>query len=261
MAKEKTEKQGEQKSTGKKVAGIILNVILWVFVAFCALITVLAFAQTSSSYNVPSIGNTTILTVSSDSMEPEFYKGDIITATKIDEAEAAQMQVGDIITYDAGDLTGDGIADLNTHRIISVNKDEAGNVIGYTTHGDNNPDEMNEEVSVGVVLCKYNNFRIPKLGSFLSFLQTRTGFLSVVVIPLVIFFLAELIIFVRKFLKVKNADKKQITAEEEELIKQKAVEEYLKAKQTAEEQKTEAPEEPAAEASEPADAAEETRAE
>ena len=44
-----------------------------------------------------------------------------------------------------------------------------------------------------------------------------------------LFFIYELIVFIRKFLKVKNAGKKQITAADEEAIKQKAIEEYLKA--------------------------------
>ncbi|MBR4768935.1 MAG: signal peptidase I [Lachnospiraceae bacterium] len=225
------EAEGKQKSTAKKVLGIIGNIILWIFVAFSALITVLAFAQTSSSYNVPSIGKMTILNVQTPSMRPTFDAGDIIIGTKVEEAESTKFNVGDIITFAVDDLNGDGYRDLNTHRIVEVLKSEAGDVTGYRTRGDNNPIDDADTVNVGAVVCSYTGTRIPKIGKFLSFLQTPTGFLIVIVIPLVIFFIFELITFIRKVFQIKNAGKKQITAADEELIRQRAVEEYLRQQQ------------------------------
>ena len=234
MSEEKELLEGadkKQKSGARKVLGIIGNVFLWIFVAFCALITVLAFAQTSSSYNVPSIGATTILNVQTDSMSPTFKAGDIIIGEKLDDAEAMQLKVDDVITFAVDDLNGDGYRDLNTHRIIEIEKDASGAVTGYVTKGDNNPVEDTDTVLPGAVVCKWNGTKIPSLGKFLSFLQTPTGFLVVIVIPLVLFFLFELIVFIRKFLAIKNEGKKQITQADEELIRQRAIEEYIKNQQ------------------------------
>ena len=47
-------------------------------------------------------------------------------------------------------------------------------------------------------------------------------------LPIVLFFLYELAVFILTLVKVRNADKKIITAEDEEMIRRKAVEEYLR---------------------------------
>ena len=49
--------------------------------------------------------------------------------------------------------------------------------------------------------------------------------------PLFLFFAYELFVFIKTLLTVKNEGKKVITAEDEELIKQRAIEEYLRRQQ------------------------------
>jgi signal peptidase len=211
----------------KRVWSIILNVIIWLFVIFAVVMTVLAFAAQSSPDGVPSIFGQCILTVQSGSMEPEFAAGDIIIGRKLEPEELNTLQVGDVISFDAGDLDGDGRRDINSHRIIEINKE--GNTVTYVVKGDNDPKIDN--VLSSYVVCKYEGTRIAGLGKALNFLQTPNGFLIVIVLPLVLFFLYELIVFVRKLSQVKNEGKKQITAADEELIRQRAVEEYLRQQQ------------------------------
>ena len=242
MSSEKT----AEKSTAKKVLRIVGNVLIWIFIIFAALTTVLAFAAQSSSDGVPAIAGRAILTVQSDSMarsaeeegkvtlqegwEKGFNKGDIIIGKKLSTEEMKELKVGDIITF-KGTLAGTNQEGLNSHRIVEVIKD--GDNVSYRTCGDNNLGEDTDTVSWQYVICKYTGTRIPGLGGVLDFLQTPTGFLVVIVLPLVAFFIFELVVFIRKFLKVKNAGKKQITAADEEAIKQKAIEEYLKQQQAA----------------------------
>ncbi len=233
----------EKKSTAKKVLTIVGNTLIWIFIAFAVLITVLAFAAQTNNDGIPTLGGKMILTVLTDSMEPNenpdmpqyedsFYKGDIIISQKLSPEEQKSLQVGDVVTYNAGDLNQDGIdRDINTHRIVEVIK-ENGEVV-YRTKGDHNPGIDPDSVNAEEVIGKYAGTRIPKLGSFLNYLQTPNGFLICIVIPLVLFFIYELIMFIRKFLQLKNGDKKKITAADEELIRQRAVEEYIKAQQAA----------------------------
>ena len=236
-----SEKKAET-STAKKVLRIVGNVLIWIFIVFAALVTVLAFAAQSSSDGIPSIFGRSVLTIQSDSMSPTFNAGDIIIGKKLAPEEIRDLKVDDVITFKA-DLDGDGQAELNTHRIVEVQG--TADSPSFVTRGDNNIGN-DSPVDFNYVVCKWTGTRIPGLGKVLDFLQTSTGFLVVIVIPLVIFFIYELIVFIRKFLKVKNAGKKQITAADEEAIKQKAIEEYLKAQQQsddkAEEVKAEAEE-------------------
>ena len=234
-----------EKHTAKKVLRIVGNVLIWIFIIFAALTTVLAFAAQSSSDGVPAIAGRAILTVQTDSMarsavdegkvkledgwEQGFNSGDIIIGKKLTTEEMQSLKVGDVITFRA-DLDGNGTDELNSHRIIEVTQNAAGEV-AYVTRGDNNPGQDNDPVSWQYIICRYTGTRLAGLGKVLDFLQTSTGFLVVIVLPLVAFFVFELIVFIRKFLKVKNAGKKQITAADEEAIKQKAIEEYLKSQQ------------------------------
>ena len=219
-------------STVKKVFTVIGNIIIWLFVIFAAVVTIFTFAARSSEDGVPSIGTTTILTVSTDSMSPEFKAGDIIIGQKLLPDEQVALQKGDVITYDAGDLDGNGSRDLNSHRIIEVIKGEDGN-ISYKTQGDNvltpDPDPVDSEN----VICKYTGTKFAGLGSVLNFLQTPTGFLLVIVLPLVLFFIYELIRFIRKFIELRGGRKGDITPEEEERIRQQAIEEYLRSQAEA----------------------------
>ena len=220
-----------KKSNAKKVLGIIGNVLVWIFVVFAVVVTVLAFAAQANADGIPSIGGKAILTVQTPSMEPTFKVGDIIIGTKLSTEEMRELKVGDIITYAAGDLDGDGVRDLNTHRIVEVITGENGEV-SYRTKGDGNAVADGTPVSWQYVICKCaEKDRIPALGSVLNFLQQPTGFLVVVVLPLVLFFVYELVVFFRKLYEVKNSGKKQITAADEELIRQRAVEEYIRQQQ------------------------------
>lgn len=239
----------------KKVLKIVLNVFLWLFVAFAVVVTVLAFAAQRSADGVPTVGGKCYLTVLSDSMSPTFKKGDLIVGTKLSESEKKSLRAksddyeGDVISF-FSDVNGDGVADeINSHRIVGINYNDTGDVLSYITQGDNAKTNLiadTDAVSWDFVVAKWNGTRIRGLGGFLNFLQQPKGFLIVIVLPLVLFFLYEVFVFIKTFLGIKNAGKKVISTADEELIKQKAVEEYLKqqAAQQAAQQAEEKPSDP-----------------
>ena len=215
------------KGTVKRVFTAIGNVIIWLFVIFAAVITVFTFAAQSSEDGIPAIGSTAVLTVSTDSMVPTFDVGDIIFGKKLAPEEQTSLKVGDVITFDAGDIDGDNIRDFNTHRIVEVMKDDNGGV-SYMTKGDNKLALIDKKpVPSQNVICRYTGKRLKGVGKVIAFLQTSKGFLFCVVLPLILLFIFELLKFVRKFLEVKGG-KQKLSAEDEARIRQQAVEEYLR---------------------------------
>ena len=228
------------KTKTKKIVGIVLNVLLWIFLVFAFLMMVFAFASISNDYGVPVLGKKVILTVQSDSMKPVFVEGDMIVGTVLTDEEKLNLKEGEIITFFT-DLDGDGVKELNTHRITYTDG------IEFRTKGDNN--QLNDTYSVygKDIVCKWDENKdthIKGLGKFFGFLQSRIGFLCVIVIPLALFFIYEIIRFVMTIVKLKDGDKKKITAEDEAAIRQKAIEEYLKLQQQQAAPVEEAKEEP-----------------
>ena len=213
---------------GLKIAA---NVFLWLFVVFSVIVTVVVLTAQSNVDGLPSFGGNYVVNILSDSMSPTFKEGDMIIGERLTEDARLKLNIGDVITYWTG-LDGDGRKELNTHRIVEINEDEnLGYVVSYITQGDNkvtNPTPDAEPVKTADIISRWNGKKIPVVGSVVGFLQTsQNGFLLVIVLPLLAFFLFELFRFFKTLASVRGG-KKQISAAEEELIKQKAIEEYLK---------------------------------
>ena len=235
------------KSKTKKIIDIVVNVILWLFVIFSIFVTVVAVSVDKDGENVPIVGGKCYLTVLSTSMEGKkpdgiaadkpsgFNKGDLIVAKYIgkDLDAKTNLGIGDVISF-RFDVNNDGKIDkgeLNTHRIVDLVKDGEGNVTGYITKGDNNLTNDANPVYFGDIVAVYSGRRLAGIGNVLTFLSSKLGFGLCIILPLFLFFAYELFVFIKTLLTVKNEGKKVITAEDEELIKQRAIEEYLRRQQ------------------------------
>lgn len=235
------------KSKTKKIIDIVLNVVLWLFVIFSIFVTVVAVSVDKDGENVPIVGGKCYLTVLSTSMEGKkpdgiaadkpsgFNKGDLIVAKYIgkDLDAKTKLGIGDVISF-RFDVNNDGKIDkgeLNTHRIVDLVKDGEGNVTGYITKGDNNLTNDANPVYFGDIVAVYSGRRLAGIGNVLTFLSSKLGFGLCIILPLFLFFAYELFVFIKTLLTVKNEGKKVITAEDEELIKQRAIEEYLRRQQ------------------------------
>ncbi len=236
-----TEVVSEPKGTNKKkILSIILNTLIWIFVAFSLLITILVFTAQGSKDGVPSIFGKSLITISSNSMEPTYKVGDLVFMTKVSDAEKAELKEGQIITFHAPiDIDGDGmIGDINTHTIYKADHEHN----TFITKGDNipHPDNVGEngyEVHYSDVIgvCTPEG-KIGGLGNVIKFLRSSLGFFLCIVLPLILFFLYELYNFIT-IIVTERAKKVAAAAApvDEEEIKRRAVEEYL-AKQRDEEE-------------------------
>ena len=142
-----------------------------------------------------------VVVVTSESMEPTIYKGDLL----IIQARAQEdIHLLDIVVYqDTSYHPGGPIV----HRIIQI--EEIDGVTYYTTRGDNNsgddPGVRTYEEIVGVVITT-----IPWVGNISLFLRTPSGIAVMAVIFIAILILPEL------FSKDDEDEEEELEVETEE---------------------------------------------
>ena len=154
--------------------GTILCIILVpILVINCTLIAKSVFNKDE----VPNIGGIFPLIVLTDSMYPEIHSGDLIICHQED---AEDIEKGEIISF--FDPAGNGTS-IVTHRVIEV-VEENGN-ISYITKGDFNNTEDRLPVAYEKVVGVYS-MRIPVVGNVALFMQSTTGLVVCVVMPIVL---------------------------------------------------------------------------
>lgn len=267
------EEAGVPKSKGKRIANTVINVVLVIAIILAAVCTYTSYVSTSGN-GVPSIFGLRVMSIQTESMYPTMKPGDLIFDTAI--KDTSELKVGDIITYWT---VIDGERVLNTHRITEIY--DGGGYLIFQTKGDNNTIEDSLTVHESELVGQYNGMKIAGLGKLFDYLQTSTGFLIVVVIPVAIFFLYHLIQFFRvlfEYQSVKNkllyekergknedlVEDEKRKLEENRQAERRRMEEELREKLRAEllaaSAPAEAPKAEEAPAEEPQESAEETAA-
>ena len=171
-----------KKKSVSKVLNTIINVVLIVAIIVAAICTYISFVASSGS-GVPGFLGLRLLSIQTDSMEPAIKPGDLVIS--VDIKDPSKLRPGDVITY--WTIINSEQA-LNTHRIKSIY--DGGDFLIFETQGDNNPTADPLTVHESKLVGQYK-WRIPGLGKVFDYLQTPTGFLVVVVIPVFVFFLFQ----------------------------------------------------------------------
>ena len=195
----------EEESVGKRILNTIVNVVLVIAIALAALCTYTSYVA-SSGNGVPSILGIRMFSIQTESMYPTLMPGDLIFDTAV--KDAGELRNGDIITYWTV-INGERV--LNTHRIEQIY--DGGGYLIFSTKGDNNTTADPLTVHESEVVGKYS-FRVESLGKVFDYLQTSTGFLIVVVVPVFLFFLFHLVQFFRVLFEYQNV-KNRIKYEQE----------------------------------------------
>ncbi len=184
----------------KKVITIAISIVLWLIILLAALYAFTTLA-TRDSDNVSNLAGFTPMIVQSDSMAPTFEKGDLII---IKTCDVESLEEGDIITFHT---IIDNEYALNTHRIETIT--ETDGVRSYVTKGDNNDIADTHSIADGDIVGKYV-MRLPKVGKLMDILSSSTGFLVIIVLPMLLFFIYQ----VYHLIMVSIHLKKAIQAEE-----------------------------------------------
>ena len=181
--------------------GILLCII---FIPILVLNTILIIKGAMDDSKPPSVLGYTPLVVLSGSMDDgsanAIQVGDLIFVRNVDPT---RLQVNDVIAFMEGDYAV-------THRIIAVNEDGS-----YTTQGDANNVQDATPVTPEHVIGQYYN-KVTGLGNFVLFIQSTTGMLVCVGIPLAIFVIYD-IIRRQLLLKKERIKQDQLKQEIEEL--------------------------------------------
>ena len=179
----------------KRGTEIFISVVLWAVILLAALFAFTTLA-TRDTNQVASLAGYTPLTVASDSMSPTFWAGDLIIIRKCDPET---LKEGDIVTFHT--IINNEFA-LNTHRITEIQ--DLGGARNYVTKGDNNELADIHMIADGDIVGKYV-CHLAGFGKVMSFLSSSLGFLLVIVLPLLIFFIYQVYHLITVSIDLKKA--------------------------------------------------------
>lgn len=225
MKENEAKTQNKPQSKGTSVLMKILNTIINIMIVLVLIVSLLiaVMAISSKANGISTIFGYTIQPIQSDSMKGgspdgyaggDFESGDLMIAKSTDFDPSAEYELGDIVTFRTRD-SQDNVM-LIVHRIVDVVKKDNG-VTVYQTQGDNRetspvPDQQDVSsyiyaADIGSVY--YTNSYTGKIvkgwGKVIDFLQTQQGFFFVVLLPMIIFFVYELIRVIMNYMKYKNS--------------------------------------------------------
>lgn len=255
------EQNVKNNSKVKKIISIVLNVLFYVFIAFL-LIFAIANIKGQKNNNIPSLFGNTYMAVKSDSMDGDykdsFKRGDLIISKTVKEKDIENIKVGDIITFKDYTMPS-GTNQVNTHRIVNIDKYEDNGKVYYILQGDkivyeakmekaSNESKSDQEKSYtwqsklyvkdepvtstiseniqtiesDKILAVYKG-KIKGAGKTLEFLQSKTGFGLCIVLPTCLLLLFEGYVLVRNIL-ILNKQKMEETLKVKDEEQKKALE-------------------------------------
>jgi len=180
QADETKEKQGGALHKVGTAIGILLIVALLPLIACNMTLTIKSYLRPEK---VPAVFGVAPLIVLSGSMMDAIQINDLIFVSEVD---ADALEVGDVIAYQSLDQGREVV----THRVILIT--EEGGRRQFTTKGDNNNVADIDPVEAYQVVGRYF-LRLAGMGKIAEFLQTTTGIILCVGIPLALFVLYDVL--------------------------------------------------------------------
>ncbi len=169
---------GEQgkRSVGRTIWNAISLVICILLACILLINCILIVKSAINKDKVPSIAGWYPMIVLSDSMYPEIQKGDLIFGRVV---SPEKVQVGDVISFfDPESKTGAVV----THRVTDITMDGG---LSFTTKGDANSIKDSEQIPADKVIGVYKT-RIRGAGKIAMFMQTTTGFIVCIALPVLL---------------------------------------------------------------------------
>ncbi len=205
MTKEKT-------STSHKIFSVIGVVLCVILIPILIINITLIIKSNTNKGEVPSVGGYFPMIVLTDSMYPDIKSGDLIICHTID---AGNVKEQDVISF--FDPAGNG-SSVVTHRVIEIVNEDG--KLFFKTKGDNNNTEDKDLVPAEKLVGIYKT-RIAGAGNIAMFMQTTTGLIVCVILPMILLVGYD-IIRRRVYEKKNRTDTDALLAELEALKAEKA---------------------------------------
>lgn len=196
----------------KKTWNIIKDILVWlILLVSIGMMVFTIFSVYTFDRNDRSVFGYQFLIVQSDSMKAtDFSAGDIIFVKKIDPAT---LKEGDIIAYISQNDSNYG--ETVTHKIRSLTINENGDE-GFVTYGTTNNIDDETIVTYPYVLGKYTG-KLPKVGTFFSFLKTTPGYICCILVPFLLLIGYNGLNCISLFRRYKKEQMSELQAEREKI--------------------------------------------
>lgn len=178
-------KCGDRMKKILKIIGIIF-VVIYCLIAITLTVCLLNY----NDYNITVLGDKTLIIVKDEELLPSYQKGDLVIVRKNPNYEVA---AGDkIFFYDEAEAQ----VTVNLGTVVSktnVTKEET----TYTVNGD-------YPISSEYLIGKTETSQVfHKLGTVLSVLESRFGFLFLIIFPILVLFIYEIFVVIKE---IKSPD-------------------------------------------------------
>jgi signal peptidase len=191
----------------------LVNLIKWskrigsgiLTILFC--LTLFLTISSKISGGTPKFFGYEMMNVLSGSMEPAIHTGSVIflkTGASVDG-----LKVGDVITF----KTIDNPNIVITHRIAELK--QAQNGVQFVTKGDANDAKDLAPIPASNVLGKYAGVTVPFLGYVFTYIKSKAGIITFMIIPGALLIIWQLISIWRLLSKADDVKEKPIATAEE----------------------------------------------
>ena len=155
-----------KKMAKKAVKYIVLVTLIILFI----INLILSFEENTHIFGIY------MFNIVSESMEPTFYKDDLVIVKR---CKMQELKKGDIITFKQDDRT-------ISHRMIAITQENG--EFKFITKGDNNDILDKETVEMKDVYGKVL-FSVKKIGKFIHYIQNARGLINIVIFIIIIYLL------------------------------------------------------------------------
>ena len=186
-----------KKFLGNTLFGIYA--IIAIFVTICLL--------SYNQYKITEFGDYSLIIINNNSLQPEFNSGDLAIINGKEN-----INVGDEIFFYNTDSEDIEISLAKVTNIEKVDKEE----VTYTLTGD-------YKISSDYVIGNINgSAKMPVVGNVLGFLESRWGFLLLIVFPSLLAFIYQITVVYSEIKEIKEEERLKETKKDDTQSKQKA---------------------------------------
>lgn len=202
----------------RKIWSIVKNTFvgLVLLLAVCMMIFTLVSVATFDRGDRRILGYQALVVLSDSMSKTDFQAGDLIL---VKETDPAILKEGDIIAYVSRDSANFG--EIVTHKIRTATTTADGER-GFITYGTTTGIDDKHVVFYSDIRGQYAA-RLPKVGTFFTFLKTVPGYIAFILIPFLVLLLYQGIGCVRLFRDYRKEQMQEMRAERELLESERAM--------------------------------------